>query len=160
MSTGKIRDSTSTLSLCNKAILLTWQGMVDCESIFTRARARQIVQLQIVTQAQRVPGLLLIQSRPCSCRGTAMSHELAPLSLSCMVNLSKLRERDASMACLLSFAAIVLSNWCCRFRSSTNCLPSGMKMLCFRIAATCGVVINFEAGYCSDASTFFARGWA
>ena len=58
------------------------------------------------------------------------------------------------MASLLKFAAIVLSDCCCRFKSSTDCSPTGMKVLYVRIAATCGAVINFEAAYCCGASAF------
>ena len=70
-----------------------------------------------------------------------MSQELAPLSLAFIVDLSKSGERDASMASLLKFAAVVLSDCCCRFRSSTVCSPTGMKVPCVRIAATCGVLL-------------------
>ena len=49
------------MSLCNKTRLLTRQGVADRESISTLAMDRQVGQLQIVMQAQRVPKLLPIQ---------------------------------------------------------------------------------------------------
>ena len=71
-----------------------------------------------------------------------------------IVDLGKFGERDASMASLLKFAALVLSDCCCRFRSSTICSPTGMKVPCVRIVSAYGTVINFEAAYCCGASGF------
>ena len=108
--------------------------------------------MRIVTQGKRVPELLLIQGEALLLKGYGVEPRACTLglSLASIVDLSKFGERDASMASLLKFAD--LSDCCCRFKSSTDCSPTGMKVLCVRIAATCGAVINVEAAYSCRAS--------
>ena len=86
-------------------------------------------------------------------RWTASLHQL---SLACIVALSKSGERDASIASLRIVAAVVLSDCCCHFRSSTVCSPTGMKVLRVHIAATFGAIVHFEAAYCCGASAFMS----
>ena len=131
------------MSLCNKTPLLTRQGVADCESISTHAILGKSASCILKRKRTESLNCCLFNVRSCcSARGTALSHEPAPLSLACIVDLSKSGKRDGSIASPLILAAVVLSDCCCRFRSSTVCSPMGMKVLRVRVAVTCGTVIN------------------
>ena len=87
----------------------------------------------------------LFRTRPWSTRGTAVSHELALLSLDWLTNCNTSGKRVASILSFLDFADAILTVWRCLLSSSVDFSPATIKMLCVAIDSTCDAVIDAEA---------------
>ena len=94
----------------------------------------------------------LFSTKPWSTRGTAVSHELAPLSLDWLTDRSRSEGRVESILSILDFTDAVFKAWCCLFNSSVEFSPTTMNMLYVVIESTCGAVIDVEAANCCGAS--------
>ena len=72
----------------------------------------------------------LFSTKPWSTRGTAVSHELAPLSLDWLTDRSRSESRVESVISSLDFTYSVFNAWCCLFNFSVEFSPATMNLLC------------------------------
>ena len=94
----------------------------------------------------------LFSTKPWSTRGTAVSHELAPLSLDWLTDRSRSEGRVETILSILDFIDAVFKAWCCLFNSSVEFSPLTMNMLYVVIESTCDADINVEVANCCGAS--------
>ena len=71
----------------------------------------------------------LFNTKPWSTRGTAVNHELAPLSLDWLTDGSRSQGRVESILSILDFTDAVFKAWCCLFNSAVEFSPATMNML-------------------------------
>ena len=91
-------------------------------------------------------------TKPWSTRGTAPSHELAPLSLDWLTDRSRSEGRVELILSILDFTDAVFKAWCCLFNSAVEFSPATMNMHCVVIESTYDAVIDVESANCCGAS--------
>ena len=94
----------------------------------------------------------LFGTKPWPTRGTAVSHELAPLSLDWLTDRSRSEGRAESTLSILDFTNAVFKAWCCLFNSSVDFSPATMNMFCVVKESSCDAVIDVEAANCRGPS--------
>ena len=94
----------------------------------------------------------LFSTKPWSTRGTAVSHEFAPLYLDWLTDRSRSEGGVESILSILDFTDAVFKAWCCLFNSSVEFSPATMNMNCVLIESTCDAVIDVESANCCGAS--------
>ena len=94
----------------------------------------------------------LFSTKPWSIRGTAVSHEFAPLSLDWLTDRSRSEGGVESILSILDFTDAVLKAWFCLFNSSVEFSPATMNMNFVVIESTFDAVIDVESTNCCGAS--------
>ena len=94
----------------------------------------------------------IFSTKPWSTRGTAVSHELAALSLDELTDRNSWGYRVESILPILDFTDAVFKAWCCLFNSSVEFSTATVNMLCVAIESMCDAVIGVDVANCCGAS--------
>ena len=149
---SKRREKKATVTLLetdewqNLTWNFAWQGMAD-GILLTTSRSGAYYTLNAETLNS-----CLFSTKPWSTRGTAVSHEFAPLSLDWLTDRSRSEGGVESILSILDFTDAVFKAWCCLFNSAVEFSPASMNMHCVVIESTCDVVIDVESANCCGAS--------
>ena len=155
LSSGSTLTLVQTLAISEVSRLRTLSCLCATKPLFLHGRAWHTVyfspQTHLIGKSDK--GILYLKRREClNSWGTAVSHELAPLSLDWLTNRSRSEGRVESILSILGFTDAVFKARCCLFNSSMEFSPATMNMLCVVTESTCGAVINVEAANCFGAS--------